>query len=110
MATRLQKRVLSQIAATTALLTLVLSFALPLLDVVSTKGRAFEADHEHGCFIASHDHTICNQFGNQRLTTDDTRPSVIPPRIHAYDAPEPVTMLVTVSVDTPGRPRAPPLL
>ena len=110
MVTGLQNRVLSRIAATTALLTLALSLALPLLDIASTAGRAFEADHGNGCFIAVHDHSICNQFGNQRLTPDGTRPQVRPPRLLGYATPEPAAGLVIVSVETPTHPRAPPLI
>ena len=110
MVLRHHKRVLSQIAATTALLTLILSFALPLLDVSSTSRAAFEEDHGNGCWIAEHDHSICTQFGNKRLSTDDTRPTVLPPHVTIYDAPEAAPRLVTASVRTPARPRAPPLL
>lgn len=104
------KRLMSQIAATTALLTLVLSFALPLLDVDSTAGAAFEADHENGCFIASHDHSICNQFGNQGLSAGNPRPAVRPPFVTVYEVPEPTPRLATALVERPGHPRAPPVL
>jgi len=110
MVIRSDRRALSQIAATTALLSLVLNLALPLLDVSSVAGAALETDHDHSCFVASHDHSICNQFENKRLSTDDTRPTLLPPRIAAYATPEPPRQRVIVALETPSDPRAPPLI
>ena len=109
MVRRIPDRLKSGVATVLAALTLALGIAVPMLDIGSERHTAFESDHAAACHIPLHDHSVCVQFGNQRTSSGEIRPTDWGLDLTRLSVAAPVDILADHDHASPTHPRAPPL-